>query len=82
MSPEKQEQILSWCLNVANKRVDGIVSNKDQGSYGKAPTLTVACVEVLNLRGKGREAERLISDVRNRFPRHRAFQAELNTAVQ
>jgi hypothetical protein len=82
LSHGKQEQVLSWCLDVAQQRVNAIVGNQRRGSYGKAAVLIAACAEVLRLRGKGKEAGTLLDDVRNRFPRHRAFQAELKAAVQ
>jgi tetratricopeptide (TPR) repeat protein len=82
LSHGKQEQVLSWCLDVAQQRVNAIVSNQHRGSYGKAAVLIAACAEVLRLRGKGKEAGTLLDDVRSRFPRHRAFQAELKAAVQ
>lgn len=82
LSHGKQEQVLSWCLDVAQQRVNAIVSNQRRGSYGKAAVLTAACAEVLQLQGKGKEAGVLLDNVRNRFPRHRAFQAELKAAVQ
>jgi len=81
LSHGKQEQVLSWCLDVAQQRVNAIVSNQRRGSYGKAAVLIAACAEVLRLQGKGKEAGALLDDVRNRFPRHRAFQAELKGAV-
>jgi hypothetical protein len=48
----RQERFLSWCLDVAQQRVDAIVGNKHRGSYDKAAVLTVACAEVLRLRGR------------------------------
>jgi hypothetical protein len=44
--------------------------------------LIAAGAEALRLRGKGKEADALLDDVRNRFPRHRAFQADLKAVVQ
>ena len=79
---DRQAQVLSWCLDVAKRRVEAIVSNQHRGSYDKAAELTAACAETLRLRGENDEADAILNDVRNRFPRHRAFQAELNTAVQ
>jgi hypothetical protein len=37
---------------------------------------------VLRLLGKGQEARALLGDIRQQFQRHRAFQAELQAAVQ
>jgi len=82
LSHGQQEQVLSWCLDVAQQRVNAIVGNQHRRSYPKAAVLIAACAEVLRLRGKGKEAGMLLDDVRNRFPRHRAFQAELKAAVQ
>ena len=79
---DRQQEFLSWCLDVAQQRVDAIVSNQYRGSYDKAATVTAACVEVLRARGDEGAADALLDEVRNRFPRHRAFQAELKAAVQ
>lgn len=81
LSADRQERFLSWCLDVAQQRVDAIVGNKHRGSYDKAAVLTVACAEVLRLRGNQTAADALVNDVRGRFPRHRAFQAEVKTAL-
>lgn len=82
LSSKRQESLLSWCLDVARRRVDAIVDNQYRGSYGKAAVLTAACAEVLRLRGDKAAAASLVDEIRDRFPRHRAFQAELKTAVQ
>ena len=81
-TPERQAEALSWSLDVAGQRVSAIVSQQHRGSYGKAAVLVAACAETLRLRGKAQEAGELLNDVRNRFPRHRAFQAELNATVR
>jgi len=81
LSADQQERFLSWCLNVAQQRVDAIVGNQHRRSYNKAAVLTVACAEVLRLREDQTTADALVSDVRGRFPRHRAFQAEIKTAL-
>lgn len=81
-SADRQEQFLSWCLDVARQRANAIVSNQHRGSYGKAAVLTVACAEALRLRGDKAAADALVNEVRSRFPRHRAFQAELEAALQ
>jgi hypothetical protein len=82
LSTDRQERYLSWCLDVAQQRVDAIVGNQHRGSYNKAAVLTVACAEVLRLRGNQRAADTLVNDVRSRFPRHRAFQREMETALR
>ncbi|RLC56681.1 MAG: hypothetical protein DRI80_15935, partial [Chloroflexota bacterium] len=82
LSTDRQERFLSWCLDVAQRRVNAIVGNKHRRSYNKAAVLTVACAEVLRLRGNQAAADALVNEVRGRFPRHRAFQAEMETALR
>jgi hypothetical protein len=82
LSTDQQERFLSWCLDVAQQRVNAIVGNQHRGSYDKAAVLTVACAEVLRLRGNQTAADALVDDVRGRFPRHRAFQREMRAALQ
>jgi hypothetical protein len=78
---DRQGVFLSWYLDVAQQRVDAIVSNQHRGSYDKAAILTAACAEVLRARGDKGAADAVVNEIRNRFPRHRAFQAELKTAL-
>jgi hypothetical protein len=82
LNPDRQEQSLSWCLDVAQQRANAIVSGKHRKSYDKAAVLTTACAEVLRLRGDREAASAFVSEVRNRFPRHHAFQNELKAALQ
>lgn len=81
LSRDQQERLLSWCLDVAKQRASAIVSNQNRNSYGKAAVLVAVCAEALKRRGNDKEARSLLDDIRNRFPRHRAFLAELNAAV-
>ncbi len=82
LSDDRQGDILSWCLDVAQRRVDAIVGGQHRKSYDKAAVLTVACAETLRLRGDVAAADSLVAEIRDRFPRHRNFQAELKTAIQ
>jgi tetratricopeptide (TPR) repeat protein len=79
---DKQAEMLAWCLDVTKRRVNAIVSNQHRGSYNRAAVLLAACAETLRLRGNDREAQALLDESRQRFPRHRAFQTEIKTAVQ
>lgn len=80
---EWSEEILAWGLEVIRRRVNAIVSGQHRGSYDKAALLTAAGAETLWLRHPGQPAARaLVEEISNRFPRHRAFQTELKTAVQ
>ena len=82
LSKDKQTTCLAWCLEVAKDRVQAIVGNQHRGSYDKAAVLIAACAEVLRLRGDNQAADALLAEVRERFPRHRAFQGELDAATQ
>ena len=82
LSPSKQVEFLSWCLEIAKLRVNAVVSNQHRGSYDKAAVLIAGCAEVLRLGRRDQEAEAMLEDVRLGFSRHRAFQAELKAAVQ
>ena len=82
LSGNRQKSVLSWCLDVAQRRVDAIVGGQKRKSYDKAAILTVACAETLRLRGDAQAAGLLVDEIRNRFPRHRNFQAELGAALQ
>lgn len=82
LSSDEQEKFLSWCLGVAEQRVDAVVGNKKRRGYDKAAELITACAETLRLLGKDAQANAVLDEVRRRFPRHSAFQAELRAAVQ
>ena len=82
LSRDQQMLFLAWCLDVAQKRVKAIVGEKHRGSYDKAARLIAACAEVLRLREEADAAKALLNEVRGWFPRHRAFQAELDAATR
>jgi len=81
LSPAQQTNFLNWCLAVTRQRVKAIVGDLHRQSYGKAARLTAACGEVLRLRGEAEAARVFVDELREQFPRHRAFQAELDTAM-
>jgi hypothetical protein len=70
----RPESLLSWCLSVVQQRVNAIVGGQKRGAYDKAAVLTVACAETLRLRGDPDRAQALVQEIRDRFPRHSAFQ--------
>ena len=74
----QQNDLLAWCLEVANQRVDAIVGGQHRKSYDKAARLITACAEVLRLRGETSRGRALLADVRGRYPRHRAFLTEMD----
>jgi len=71
------ESLLSWCVNVGERRACAIVEKLRRKSYDKAAVIIAACVEVFRLRGHPELADRIFEQMRTRFPRHRAFQDEL-----
>ncbi len=82
LSKERQEALLAWCLEVIRQRVEAIVGNQHRGSYDKAALLIGAGAETLRARGEARQADALVEEMRQRFPRHRSFLAELDAVTQ
>ncbi|MBI5715879.1 MAG: hypothetical protein HZC38_20970 [Chloroflexi bacterium] len=82
LSNGEQNEIMTWCLETAMKRMTAIVKDQHRGSYDKAAVVIAACAETLRLRGADEQAETVLAETRNRFPRHRAFLAELDAATQ
>lgn len=66
---ESKRTRMAWCLQVARKRVEAIVSNQRRGSYDKVAILAAACAEVLQLRGRGQRAQAFVDGLRNAFPK-------------
>jgi len=75
------EKYLAWCLDTARKRIEAIVSNQYRDIYDEAANLTVACAELLRLRGDDRAADELVAHICEQFHRYRAFQRELRSAL-
>lgn len=81
LNAKAQADLLAWCLDVANRRVDAIVGAQHRGSYDKAALLLAACAEALRARGDYARAVSVLNDARERYPRHRAFLSELDAAT-
>jgi hypothetical protein len=73
--------LLSWCVEVGERRACAIVEKLRRKSYDQAAVVTAACAEVLRLRDQPEAAAGLLERMRTRFPRHRAFQDELKSAA-
>jgi hypothetical protein len=82
LSNDSRTKILDWGLKVVQQRVKAIVGGQHRKSYSKAAVLTAAGAEALWLRGNREAADSLVNEVRQRFPRHSAFQAELKASIQ
>ncbi|MBV8462429.1 MAG: hypothetical protein JO368_03990 [Acidimicrobiales bacterium] len=81
MKESQAESLLSWCVEVSERRVCAIVEKLRRRSYDRAAVLTAACAEVLRLRRQPESSAGLLERMRTRFPRHRAFQDELKSAA-
>jgi hypothetical protein len=78
---KNEKAFLRWCLNTSEKRATPIVQNQYRKSYWKAASLIIACAEVLKIRGEEQKGHSMIDDIRDKFPRHRAFQEKLRMAI-
>ncbi|MBN2004327.1 MAG: hypothetical protein JXA21_13310 [Anaerolineae bacterium] len=72
-----QTRYLDWCLDVVRQRVAAIVGGQHRKSYDKAAVLLAAGAETLRSRGDSAAAGALVAELRERFRRHSAFQAEV-----
>jgi len=70
-------EYLTWCINVAEQRVNDIVRNGHRKAYEKAAALTAVCTEVFGLIGETKKAVNLYTKIQRAFPRHSSFQKEL-----
>ncbi|MCK4609203.1 MAG: hypothetical protein KAT71_06965 [Gammaproteobacteria bacterium] len=68
---------LPWCVNIAKRRINEIVSNTHRGAYERAAILTSVCVELFKCRNEIKKATNFYSAIKQSFPRHSAFQREL-----
>ena len=69
-------EMLEWCLEAAQKRVEDIVSNQHRRAYDRAALVTAACTDTLKITNPPKATE-FFWKIQNKFPRHSAFQAEL-----
>lgn len=81
LSADEKAVMLSCCLKRAKQCVRAIVSNKQRAAYKRAAVLVAACAETLRRRGQEKDADRLLKFMRDRYPRHHSFQAELKKAT-
>ncbi|HYO56267.1 hypothetical protein [Archangium sp.] len=82
LEPAERERMREGCLDIARKRASTIVSRQHRRSYAKAAVLLAACAEILWLHGEQARGNLLLAGFREGFRRHRAFQAELDAAVE
>lgn len=75
-SDQIPNEVFDWCLKIAQSRVHGIVSNQHRRAYDRAALLTAACAATLKYINPGK-AILFFNEIKNAFPRHSSFQAEL-----
>jgi hypothetical protein len=73
--------LVRWCVDMSERRAQAIVEQQHRGAYPRAAALLAACAEALNVQGQESEASALVQRLKARFPRHTAFQRELDAAM-
>src|SRR5215470_1891491 len=76
----RRQQWLATAATVVERRIEAIVGNKHRSAYARAASLTVAYAEALIITGVG-DGNAYIASMRQRYPRHTAFRAELDDAT-
>ncbi len=79
---DQQSTLLQGVCDLVSARADAIVSGKYRKSYAKAAEGLAAWAEAATLCGEARWGQELIKTFRQRYNRHRAFQAELSRVMQ
>lgn len=81
LTEEEKDSYLDWCIEETEKRVDAIVEGTHRKSYNKAAALLVSMAEVLASFDQRGKASELIDKYRQKYPRHTAFQSELEEST-
>ncbi|MFP4649292.1 MAG: hypothetical protein ACLFMS_08930 [Halorhodospira sp.] len=81
LSAEEAEAWLTWCMETAAARCEGIVGRQHRGAYPRAASAVAACHETACARGQPRVGEQLVERMRSQYPRHSAFQRALREAL-
>ena len=81
MDEDVARALVRWCVDVTERRAEAIVEQQHRGAYPRAAALVAACAEALNAQGQDSEAAALVERLKARFPRHSAFQRELDAAI-
>ena len=76
------DEYFSIAQKVAFKRVDDIVSEKHRKSYWKAAQVLFAIAEVYWSLGEEKKGQNLINRFKEKYNRHSAFKAELQSAAK
>ncbi|MDR0863575.1 MAG: hypothetical protein LBO74_01425 [Candidatus Symbiothrix sp.] len=74
LSLERAAALQNWCVKETVLRVDAIVGEQHRNSYYKAASLTLAMMEMIEFRSGKESGAAFIKKIRDKYPRHRAFQ--------
>lgn len=81
LSPEEGKAWLLWCGETATERCHSIVSGQHRKAYPRAATCVALCRETAEAMGRTAIGDSLLRQVRQRYPRHTAFQRALDEAL-
>lgn len=73
---------LDTAVQEVTRQVDAIVSNKFRGQYASVAHLLICSAEALTLANRDGSGLELVASLRARYPRHVAFQRELDAALK
>lgn len=77
----QREKLLKVAEDKVVERVRTIVDNKHRGAYHRAAKVVVALTEARVLAGEPAKGTDFVEKIRRAYPRHSAFQRELNDAI-
>lgn len=81
LSPEEGKTWLHWCCETAAERCHSIVSGQHRKAYPRAAACVALCQETAVAMKWPALGENLVRQVRQRYPRHSAFQRALDEAL-
>ena len=82
LTPAERQKYLTWAGKVGRDRAEYIVSNQRRNAYDRAARALGALAECYVLANERDKAKSLLHEfIQVKFPRHRAFQAEVKRVV-
>lgn len=81
ISSEMRKNFLNEAKKAAVKRIRAIVSNKYRRAYERAAYVLAGYTEALCIAGREDDAVKYVENMRAEFPRHTAFQREVDRLV-
>src|SRR5690554_74040 len=81
LQPDEKQAWLHWCAETATERCHSIVSGQHRKAYARAATCVALCRETAQAMGQAASGDDLVQRIRQRYPRHTAFQRALDQAL-